>query len=432
MHNTKSLKPTNTIISVQCADLLIGMFVCELDRPWSGTPFIPAGFHIRRADELQMLTKFCNSVQIDISRGVQPTKLKGNRLTILSSARKASPISAAIKVNRSRYPVTSTVKKQLDSTDKSYQQLLQGFDLFTKTVRAKQPADLDSLESPIDCLVTSALCNPNTLVWCLNTDPVPVNPSAYCVRAAIWAVLLARQIGLAKAEIRALFLGTLLADIGLWLLPEHLVSKRQNFSKADFVQYQTHVELSLQFLGQYQKLDQRVIRIVRGHHERNDGRGFPNRLKGEQIPALARFANLCYCFERLLRSLADKHNASPAKAISRLYRQRDLKFPEQLVVEFIHLMGMYPIGTLIQLNTGEIAIVLEQHEAEKLSPRIAVLTNGQQEKLLSPKIIQLGTTTEKRSVLSSIGPIHSAVKASDYRFSFVGKRIGLGNYTIRF
>lgn len=431
MHNIESVQPSNTIISVNCADLLIGMFVFELDRPWSGTPFLPAGFHIRKADELQMLAKFCNTVRIDISRGVQPAKFKGNKLTILSSARKASPASATIKVNRNRYPVTSTVKKQLDVTDNSYQQLLSAFDQFTKSIRADQEADLDLLIAPIDSLIASALANPNTLVWCLNTDPVPVNPSAYCVRAAVWAVLLARQIGFPVTEIKPLFLGTLLADVGLWKLSESLVNKRVNFRKQDFYEYQTHVELGLDVLNSYAELDERVIRIVRSHHERNDGRGFPKGLKGEQIPTLARFANLCYCFERLLRSLSDKQNASPAKAIARLYRQRDLKFPEQLVVEFIHLMGMYPIGTLIELNTGEIAIVLEQHAAEKLSPKIALLTNEQQEKLPQPKVIQLGTNTEKRGVLSSIGPIHPSVKASDYRFSFVGKRLGIGAFTIR-
>lgn len=431
MHNTDSAPTNDTFITVQCSDLLIGMFVSELDREWSGTPFLPSGFHIRKAEDIQMLGKFCKSVRIDISRGVQPAKHKRNQLTILSSARRASPASAAIKVNRSRYPVTATLKRQLDNTDKHYQQLLTAFQSLTELVRTNGKPDFVLLDPVIEDLLDSVIANPNTLVWCLNTDSVPVQPSAYCVRAAIWAALLARQIGLPRTEIRSLFLGTLLADIGLWLLPESLISNRGNFSKTQFTQYKTHVERGLQFLAQYPKLDERAVRIVRSHHERNDGRGFPKGLRGEQIPALARFANLSYCFERLLRSLSDIQNASPAKAIARLYRQRDLKFPEQLVVEFIHLMGMYPIGTLIELNTGEIAIVLEQHEAEKLSPKIAVLTDEHQVKLEQAKIIQLGTTTEQRSVLSSIGPVHPAVRASDYRFSFVGKRVGFGAFGLR-
>lgn len=431
MHNIQTTD-NGSGLKIKCTDLLIGMYVSQLDRTWSGTPFSPGGFHIRKVDDIQMLTKFCKSVHIDTSRGVEPAKLRRDSLTILSSARKASPASTTIKVDRSYYPINARFKQQLDVTDKHYQQLLHSFQQLTEAVRAGEKLNFTSLEVSVKGLIDSAIANPQTLVWCLNTDPLPIKPTAYCVRSAIWATLLARQIGLVRSEIEPLFLGTLLADIGMHLLPDSLVSKRGNFQKKEFIAYQGHVDLGLGLLSQYPELDQKVIRIVRCHHERNDGLGFPKGLRGEQIPALARFANLAYCFERFLRSQSDGKSISPARAIARLYKQRDLKFPEQLVVEFIHLMGMYPIGTLIELNSGELAIVLEQHEEEKLSPKVAVLSDESQLKLDKPKIVQLGSPGEMRSVLSSIGPARKDVRAADYRFSFVGKRIGFGRFGLRF
>lgn len=408
------------------------MFVYELDCPWDRTPFSPSGFHLKTVENIQMLTKFCKSVHIDISRGAAPTRLKRNNLTILSSARKASPASATIKVDRNYYSVSASFKQQLDSTDKHYQQLLQNFEQLTQKIQAHEELDFICLEESVTGLVDSALANPQTLVWCLNTDPLPVNTTAYCVRAAVWATLLARQIGLVRSEIEILFLGTLLADVGLHLLPQDLRETRGKFLKKEFVAYKNHVQLGLELLAKYPGIDQRAIRIVRCHHERNDGLGFPKGLRGEQIPALARFANLAYCFERILGSLSAGRNVSPAKAITRLYRQRDLKFPEQLVVEFIHLMGMYPIGTLVELNTGEVAIVLEQHEEEKLSPKIAILTSDTQINLVKPKLVQLGAAGEVRTVLSSLGPVHKQVRAADYRFSFVGRWLGFSTFGRRF
>lgn len=432
MHSPKSTNTASNFVKVSCGELLIGMFVYELDCPWANTPFLPSGFHLKTIEDIQMLTKFCKSVLIDISRGAQPARLKRNSLTILSSARKASPTSATIKVDRNYYAISASFKQQLDVTDKHYQQLLKNFDLVTQKIHARKKLDFHSLEVSIRGLVESALVNPQTLVWCLNTDPLPVSSTAYCVRAAVWAMLLARQIGLLRSEIEPLFLGTLLADVGLHLLPQSLIEKRGSFRKEEFAEYKKHVQLGLELLAQYPEIDQRVIRIVRCHHERNDGLGFPKGLRGEQIPALARFANLAYCFERILGSLSGHGNLSPAKAITRLYRQRDLKFPEQLVVEFIHLMGMYPIGTLVELNTGEVAIVLEQHEEEKLSPKIALLTCDSQVKLEKPKVIQLGATGENRTILSSVGPVHKEVRAADYRFSFVGKWLGFAAFGLRF
>lgn len=432
MHSPESTNNVSSFVKVSCSELLIGMFVYELDCPWADTPFSPSGFHLKKIEDIQMLAKFCKSVHIDISRGAQPVRLKRNNLTILSSARKASPTSATIKVDRNYYAISASFKQQLDSTDKHYQQLLQNFDLFTQKVHAREKLDFQSLEASITGLVESALVNPQTLVWCLNTDPLPVSSTAYCVRAAVWATLLTRQIGLVRSDIEPLFLGTLLADVGLHLLPQSLKETRGSFRKEEFVEYKKHVQLGLELLAHYPELDQRVIRIVRCHHERNDGLGFPKGLRGEQIPALARFANLAYCFERILGSLSGHGNVSPAKAIARLYRQRDLKFPEQLVVEFIHLMGMYPLGTLVELNTGEVAIVLEQHEEEKLSPKIAVLTCDSQVKLEKPRITQLGATGENRTILSSLGPVHKEIRAADHRLSFVGKWIGFAAFGLRF
>lgn len=432
MQSTESTNNDSNFVKIKGDELLIGMFVSELDRPWANTPFSPSGFHLKTVEDIQMLTKFCKSVHIDISRGAEPARHKRGNLTILSSARKASPASATIKVDRNYYAISASFKQQLDLTDKHYQQLLHSFDQLTQSIHAREKLDFNSLEASITGLIDSALVNPQTLVWCLNTDPLPVSSTASCVRAAVWATLLARQIGLVRSEIETLFLGTLLADAGLYLLPKSLIEKRGSFLKKEFVEYKKHVQLGLELLAQYPDIDPSVIRIVRCHHERNDGLGFPKGLRGEQIPALARFANLAYCFERILGSLSAIRNVSPAKAIARLYRQRDLKFPEQLVVEFIHLMGMYPIGTLLELNTGEVAIVLEQHEEEKLSPKIAILTCDSQINLEKPKIVQLGAAGENRTVLSSLGPVHKEVRAADYRFSFVGKWLGFANFGLRF
>ena len=408
------------------------MFVSELDCSWKETPFPLGGFHLRKPEVIQMLAKYCKTVHIDTTRGAAPAKLRVENLTILSSARKASPQAAAFKINRSLYPVTSTVKKQLDSSSEHYQQLLVLFAALANNVRQGEKLNLAELDHSVNALIESATVNTQTLIWIINTDPSPVGPTDYCVRAAIWACLCACHIGLPRSEIEALFLGTLLCDLGMHLLPERLVNKRGKFRKKEFLAYKKHVNFSLDLLSAYPEVDEKILRIVRCHHERNDGLGFPKGLKGEQIPGLARLAHLGYSFERLLHSLSETNRVSPAKAIARLYKQRDLKFPEQLIVEFIHLMGMYPIGTLVELNTGEIAIVLEQHPNEKLNPKVAILTGTDQVRVPKPSVVQLGEDSSGRSVLSSLGPKHKGVQASDFRFSFAGKRLAIGGFGIRF
>ena len=196
MGHTQTPNQPDTFIKLTCQELLLGMFVSELDCSWKETPFPLGGFHLRKPEDIQMLAKYCKTVHIDTTRGAAPAKLRVENLTILSSARKASPQAAAFKINRSLYPVTSTVKKQLDSSSEHYQQLLVLFAALANNVRQGEKLNLAELDHSVNALIESATVNTQTLIWILNTDPSPVGPTDYCVRAAIWACLCACHIGL--------------------------------------------------------------------------------------------------------------------------------------------------------------------------------------------------------------------------------------------
>ena len=244
-------------------------------------------------------------------------------------------------------------------------------------------------------------------------------------------------------DMLTLCMGTLLADIGMQLLPERLANKRGPFRRKEFLAYRKHSDFGVDVVSHYPDLDDRIAGIVRAHHERQDGRGFPRKLRAGQIPLLARYANLAYCFERLVRSNGDGCALPPAKALTKLYKQRALKFPAQLVIELIHLMGTYPIGSLIKLSSGEIGLVLEQNSKEKLSPKIALLTDNKMAVFEKPKLVDLanlGKLKIDRSIVSSYRSKNAVNKLAggkdldprNYCFSFFGKRVGFGSLSFRF
>ncbi|MCG8413803.1 MAG: DUF3391 domain-containing protein [Pseudomonadales bacterium] len=421
------------LITLDTHDLLIGMFVCELDCPWSVTPFPMGGFHVKKVEDIEVLQKFCKVVTIDTNKGAEPARRRKTDLTILSSARKAAPPASAVKVNRDTYPSTHSTKQLLDKSVRAYEQLQDQFQLVCDSIRDGQCVDLQSLHLNSNALIESLLANPQALIWILFTDGAPRHTFSYCVRAAIWAAILGRQVGLKRNDIDTLFMGTLLCDIGMNLLPERLVTKRGLFRKKEYLAYRKHVDLGVDLLSQYADPDEQVIRIVRCHHERHDGLGFPRGVKGDQIPSLARYATLAFCFERLLRSNLEHGQISPARAIARLYKQRVLKFPEQLVVEFIHVMGMYPTGTLVKLCSGELALVLEQNDTQRLFPKIALLSNAKRKLLSKPKVIDLAAESSdaNRGISCSIDPGKYPLQLSQYRMEFFGTKIGVGSLSIR-
>ena len=424
-------------MQVSCSELLIGMYVFELDCAWSKTPFPMGGFHLKQVEDIEILAKHCKNVVIDTNKGVQPRKGRENQLTILSNARRAAPQSAEIKIDRGAYPITHSVKQQIDKAYQLHLTLKSDFCAQTQAVRRTEQLNLPILEKSIKGIIASVIANPHTHIWLLNTDAADRKDTDYSVRAAIWSAVLGRQVGMHVYDMSTLFMGTLLADIGLQLLPERLVNKRGPFKQKEFLAYRKHVELGVELLAHYPDLDDRVAGIGQSHHERQDGLGFPRQLCGKQIPVLARFANLSYCFERLLKSNGEGPSMPPAKALTKLYKQRALKFPEQLVVELIHVLGTYPVGSLVQLTTGEIGLVLEQNPEEKLSPKIAVLTDGDRSVLQKPVHVDLarqGKSAVDRSIVSSYRSKNRAKQLGDgtdldarnYTLSFFGKRIGIG------
>lgn len=440
--NNSERYAADNLLRLACADLLLGMFVFELDCPWSKTPFAMGGFHLKNIEDIEILSKHCKHVVIDTNKGVQPRKGRKNQLTILSSARRAAPELNSIKIDRNAYPVTKSIKQQIDKAHRLHLSLKASFAQQALAVRNGEEMDLPELEKVLSSIITSVVANPQTHIWLLNTDPADRGDTDYCVRSSIWAIVLARQVGLSLHEIKVLGLGTLLADIGMQLLPERLVIKRGPFRKKEFLAYRKHIDFGVELLSHYPDLDDRVSTIVKCHHERQDGRGFPRKLRGKQIPLLARFANLAYCFERLLRSNGEGVATPPSKALTKLYKQRALKFPEQLVVELIHVMGTYPIGSLVTLSSGEIGLVLEQNLTERLSPKIAVLTDSSQALLEKPVVTDLANQEKSkidRSIVSSYNSSNSArclgeskdVDPRNYSLSFFGKRLGIGSFSVR-
>lgn len=422
------------LLKLASGELLIGMFVADLDCNWSRTPFPVGGFHVRKTDDIQVLQKFCKFVYIDTTQGVIPRAHNQQQLTILSTARKAVPTPATLKIDRQAYPETRSIKHSIDKAYRLYTELQETYRNTTLAVRHGDKLNFKLIDKPMEAMIDCIIASPQTLIWLLNTDPTEHRAPNYCVRAAIWATILGRQIGMNRNQMSVLFKGTLLADIGMYLLPEKLVQKRGAFRKKEFCAYRKHVEFGLELLTPYKDLDDRILSIVHCHHERHDGRGFPRKLRGEQIPALARFANLAYCFERMLSSNAVKGPCSPARAMSKLYKQRVLKFPEQLASEFIHTMGMYPVGTVLQLATNELAIVTGQGE-EKLYPNVAIVTDAARNVLPEPKPVELVQEKEakvSRAIVAVPDTKYLEINPRDYTFRLHGTKLALGPLSFRF
>lgn len=427
------IKPDLT--RIPCADLLLGMYVTELDRPWSETPFPINGFHIRRTEDLETLRLFCKQVVIDTSRGVAPRRKRDKNLTILSSARNRSPVASQMRVVHDQYQRSKSVKQEIDNAERLYSELGVRLNQVIKNAREEQKLQLENLNPVTRGIRESIIKCPDAFIWFLNTNTQEQCLLKHSLHSAVWALLLGRHVGFSAADMDLLFVGTLLADIGLAKFPEELVRKTGRFSRREYLAYQKHVRIGEDLLRVEGDVDKSIIGIMRAHHERHDGLGFPRGQRGDQIAVPARIANLAYCYDRLLKHGSEGVRVAPANAVSRLYKQRKLKFTEQLVFEFIQVLGMYPAGSIVELSSGEVAIVVEQNPGEKLTPKMALLTDANKQRrkkfpLINPA--QEKSAADRHTVVKALDNGSYGIHPEQLREAIFGKRIGFGKLGIRF
>jgi len=430
----ESKKAQDHWIKVHVRDLVLGMFVIELDRPWRDTPFPINGFHLRKFDQVQTLRSLCQTVYIDPAKGASPRRKDPTKLTILSSARKRAPESLSLKICPDTYPRTRSVKQEIDSAARLYSQLDACLSQAIENAREHRQLGVEEMYKLGRETLASVIRNPDGFIWFLNTSEQGDCLLKHSIRAAIWATVFACHVGLPKSEIETLFVGTLLADIGMAKFSPQFVAKSGPFRRCEYEHYQKHVGIGVDLLRIQEDIDPQVVSIVRAHHERHDGRGFPRRQRGEQIPIPARIANLAYSYERLLKRTSQA-DLSPAMAISRLYKQRKIKFADQLVYEFIKALGMFPAGSVVELATGEIGIVTEQNANQRLTPKITVVTTARKQLKTHFEQINQGEQKDQELVKS----ITRSLKRGSYdidpaRFteSLFGKRFGFGKLGLRF
>jgi len=372
------------------------MFVSSLDRPWNQTPFPIQGFIVHGQQEITALRAHCDYVFIDITKGrggisgvplaaYQPG-IGGNKKierevgsNALSPKGETSPWRnsvSPIEVNSHVYHTVVPLTKEVEYAGKALLHLRGQYTLATKQISKGKDFDYRSLKDSVADMVNSVIRCPDAFTWLLRLRMKDQHTHDHSMRSALWAVQFARHIGMKKEDMSTLCMGTLLKDIGKIKLPNSLLRKKDRTAE-EIIEYQSFITYGVEMLKAFKNVDASVISVVKYHCEHHNGTGFPEGLTGGKIPLLARIAGIATAYDACSNPRESLDPVAPSKAVNILYKMQDKQFPEDLVIKFIQSIGLYPTGTLVELTTGDLGVVVEQHADTRLMPRVAVLNQGQ-------------------------------------------------------
>ena len=241
-------------------------------------------------------------------------------------------------------------------------------------VRSGGALALEPVRAAIDQMVETMLDNPDALLWVLRMREENQSAYEHGVKVAVYLIALGRQLGFPQAELSHLGMIGMLADLGKTKLPRALLDKPGMLSAAEYSIVKEHVRLGLDALRAGAPLPPEVERGIADHHERLDGSGYPRGLKGNAISFHGRMAAIVDSFAALVTPRPYANAVAPQEALMNLYQWSGRLFHEPLVEQFVQAIGVFPVGSLVELSSGEVAAVIAHNRARRLEPRVLVLT----------------------------------------------------------
>jgi HD-GYP domain-containing protein (c-di-GMP phosphodiesterase class II) len=272
-----------------------------------------------------------------------------------------------------RRPVTTSFDKEVAPARRSRDTTRDVVTSVLSDLKAGRKIALASVRDGVSDLIDSIIRNPAAFMWLTRLKNKDSYAYTHSVDACGLAVAFGRYLGFSKTELENLAIGTLLFDIGKLQLPDSLLTKPGRLTEQEHRLILRHVEFGVQIAREIDGINDEVISVIAHHHERHDGSGYPRGLPGRKIPVNGRIAALVDCYDAITSERPYSPAMSTYDAIQALYEWRDKDFQADMVEQFIQCIGLYPTGTLVEMNTGEVGIVLAQNRVRRLRPQVMLL-----------------------------------------------------------
>lgn len=399
-------------IKLETHNIKKGMYISELDRPWSETPFLFQGFRVTNDRELEKLKQICVYVFIDEEKSTVDVDPQLAILSTESQTKKYNKPTPLYNVQVKHEPYQEKFENEFPVAKATYRNAFEKMHVVFSDLRLGKSLDVLTVKSTVSEMASSILRNPDALKLLCVLQERDDNAVTHALHVCILSLAFAHYLGLKKDMIQKLGIGGLLHDIGETKLPDGLFWKSRHYSKEEKIEIQKHTEYGVEIINEIQGLDSIVLDIVRDHHERLNCTGFPNQSCGDQISYNAMLVSIVDVYDSVTMGYEGKDMVSCTDALKSMYDWRNDLFQAELVEHFIQCLGIYPIGSVVKLNSKEIGVIVTFDDYSRLAPRVMLLLDKDQKKYPSPKIIDLSKF--KDSDDKYLYEIKKVVKAEDY------------------
>ncbi|MBN8771792.1 MAG: HD-GYP domain-containing protein [Thiobacillus sp.] len=350
----------------------VGLYI-RLDS-WTDHPFLFSSFKIRSEKQVQQLRSLgISHVLYDSSKSdsvpLPPPK---------ASAPPPPPsppdpeMEAMWAEKRKRREQLSRQREALGRCERQFAAGASTVKSLLRNLFSRPDESVQQAQALVSDMVDSMLADKDVALHLVNTKAGDENAYYHALNVTMLSLVLAKEAQLGAEEMRALGLGTLLHDIGREKIPSQILLNKAPWTKAELSFYQQHVTYGVDMAQRLPGMPAAALDVIAMHHELLDGSGYPGRLAGEQIGRLARIACIANAFDHYCNRINPAESMTPAEAIAFMFKKEPGKYDPVLLQLFVRCMGIYPPGSVVQLNNGQIGLIMSVNPGRLLHPSLLI------------------------------------------------------------
>ena len=361
------------LVRVQTKDLKVGMFVHDVGRRWIGHPWPRKSKLITSENDIKQLRRYgIREVTVDLNRNRRPRteaveeiQEDGHETIEELPAVENEPVELFEEP-----PELITIEDEIPRAREVYFTALETAREFTIAARAGRQVNVAKVRENIEELIDSAFRNRDAALALLKLKFYDEYIFTHSLNVAVLAIGMGFHMNLTRADILNLGMGAMLHDLGKTGVPLAILNKKGRLTDEEYNTIKGHPLIGARLLEKHQEVPPQTIDMTRHHHERIDGSGYPDGLSGDELNSMLTITSLSDVYDALSSDRIYHKGLLPHEALKTIFALRDKQFNRLWIERFVQCLGIYPAGTLIQLNSGEIGVVSSVNRSMLLRPVI--------------------------------------------------------------
>jgi HD-GYP domain-containing protein (c-di-GMP phosphodiesterase class II) len=369
-----------------------GMYIHDINCSWLEHPFFGRSMQIDDDEMVEKIVKYgIRDVYIDTDIGLDldsaPTKEEADREL-------SEEICKIDEINFDDIEHVS-VGKEIFMAKKIRKEAMNTVQHVMNDIKMGAQINKEAVEDVVNDIIISMLRNPSALMsmgMLRNTDEYLYQHS---ISVCALMVSFGKLLGFDSKLLKEVGLGAMLHDIGTMRVPNKIICKQNGLTEEEYEQVKKHVIYGQDVLKETEGVTDMSIITAYQHHERMDGTGYPNGLKGDEISRPGKAIAIIDVYDALTTKRCYRHLIPPAEAIKMIYEWSETKFERELVQKFIKCIGIYPVGSLIRLESGLLGVVFDHSTEDLLRPLVRIVYDTKNERIVMPYVIDLSKPSGK-------------------------------------